>query len=218
MPSSKSAASEILRRRYARNENRRRSLEREKINEQISRTIVELRKEAGLTQEQLAEKVRTTQSVISRLEDADYEGHSLSMLNRIADALQKNVRLTIEPQDSNANTVRMAFREVLRKMRLANGYTIEDAASRLEITPAEVLLLEQNESYKPSPLLLHRISKLYELPQRRLAVLCGAIRDIPKDVQEQASRFAAMSESFARLSPKEKKELDLFVRFLRTET
>ena len=47
------------------------------------------RGKAKLTQKQLAERVGTTQSVIARLEDADYEGHSLSMLQRIAAAVNK---------------------------------------------------------------------------------------------------------------------------------
>jgi predicted transcriptional regulator len=54
-----------------------------------------MRTEAGLTQERLAELVGTTQSVISRLEDSDYDGHSLSMLSRIAEALQKKLTLTV---------------------------------------------------------------------------------------------------------------------------
>ena len=45
------------------------------------------RKKAGLSQRQLAELVGTTASVICLLEDADYQGHSLSMLRRIASAL-----------------------------------------------------------------------------------------------------------------------------------
>ena len=35
--------------------------------------------------------IGTTQSVTARLEDADYEGHSLNMLNRIASAVNKRV-------------------------------------------------------------------------------------------------------------------------------
>ena len=66
---------------------RRASLEKERISAQMARTIYQMRAEAGLTQNQLAKLVNTTQSVISRLEDADYEGHSLSMVNRIAQAL-----------------------------------------------------------------------------------------------------------------------------------
>jgi ribosome-binding protein aMBF1 (putative translation factor) len=48
--------------------------------------VREMREDAGLTQVQLARKVGTTQSVIARLEDAEYTGHSLSTLERIAGA------------------------------------------------------------------------------------------------------------------------------------
>ncbi|HOR65966.1 MAG TPA: helix-turn-helix transcriptional regulator [Candidatus Sumerlaeota bacterium] len=53
----------------------------------ISRQIYRLRKSAGLTQKQLAEKIGTSPTVISRLEDNIYTGHSQAMLQRIADAL-----------------------------------------------------------------------------------------------------------------------------------
>lgn len=48
--------------------------------------VREIREHAGLTQAELAKKVGTTQSVIARLEDAEYSGHSLTMLERIAKA------------------------------------------------------------------------------------------------------------------------------------
>ena len=63
----------------------------ETINVRIARMIYDARSKAGLTQKELAKLVGTTQSVIARLEDADYEGHSLNMLNRIATALNKRV-------------------------------------------------------------------------------------------------------------------------------
>ena len=53
----------------------------------IARKIHALRTSAGLTQQQLAKLVGTSTSVISRLEDADYDGHSLKTLHRIAAAL-----------------------------------------------------------------------------------------------------------------------------------
>jgi DNA-binding XRE family transcriptional regulator len=62
-------------------------------NDSVARKIYELRKRAGLTQQQLAKLVDTTTSVICRLEDADYEGHSLAMLRRIGNALNKRVEL-----------------------------------------------------------------------------------------------------------------------------
>ena len=68
-------------------------LEQERANLDIARKIYELRTKARLSQAQLAKRVGTTQSVISRLEDADYEGHSLAMLRRIASALEKRVEI-----------------------------------------------------------------------------------------------------------------------------
>ena len=55
--------------------------------------LYRFRTEAGLTQATLARKVGTTASVISRLEDADYRGHSLSMLRRITEALGWRIEL-----------------------------------------------------------------------------------------------------------------------------
>lgn len=54
--------------------------EEEVINADIARKIYDLRTKAGLTQQELAARVGTTKSAICRLEDANYEGHSLSML------------------------------------------------------------------------------------------------------------------------------------------
>src|SRR5882724_6877940 len=65
----------------------RRLTEDARVNAAVAQLIYEARNKAGLSQAELAERIGTKQSVISRLEDADYEGHSLSMLQRIAAAL-----------------------------------------------------------------------------------------------------------------------------------
>jgi ribosome-binding protein aMBF1 (putative translation factor) len=88
------SAGEILRRCYIGDDPERlASLEEERLHAKVARQIYDLRIAAGPIQSQLAEKVNTTQSVISRLEDADYEGHSLSMLQKIVGALGVNVEL-----------------------------------------------------------------------------------------------------------------------------
>ncbi len=92
-------AVEVLHGRYIKDDAKRKSsLETERVNADVARMIYDLRKKAGVTQKKLADLVGTTQSVISRLEDADYEGHSLSMLRRVADALGATIRLEIEPK------------------------------------------------------------------------------------------------------------------------
>ena len=81
-------------------EKRKTSLEDERLNAQVARTIHQMRMDAELTQKQLAELVGTTQSVISRLEDADYEGHSLSMVSRIAEALKREIKVQLMGKSS----------------------------------------------------------------------------------------------------------------------
>ena len=89
-----SDALQILHRRYyADRPERLAALEDERANAAIARKIYDLRNNAGLTQKEFARLVGTTGSVISRLEDADYEGHSLSMLRRVAAAFDKRVEI-----------------------------------------------------------------------------------------------------------------------------
>jgi DNA-binding XRE family transcriptional regulator len=67
------------------------AIENESLNADIAMKVYELRVKAGLTQKGLADLVGTRQSVISRIEDADYGGHSLRLLTKIANALNKNL-------------------------------------------------------------------------------------------------------------------------------
>lgn len=73
------------------------SFEEELANAEVASRIYTLRTRAGLSQRQLAAKIGTTPSVICRLEDADYTGHSLAMLRRIAAAVNKRVEIRFVP-------------------------------------------------------------------------------------------------------------------------
>ena len=76
---------------------RERALAKAKLNAQIAQELYRLRTEAGLSQKDLAHLVGTTASVICRLEDADYAGHSLSMLQRISAALEQRIEVRFVP-------------------------------------------------------------------------------------------------------------------------
>ncbi len=71
--------------------------EEELLNAEIARKIYDLRTKAGLSQRELAKRVGTSASAICRLEDADYEGHSLFMLKRIAEALDRRLEIRFVP-------------------------------------------------------------------------------------------------------------------------
>ncbi len=91
-------AVEIIHRRYFDGKPERlKILEEARADDEIARKIFELRTKVGLTQSQLGKLIGTTASVICRLEDADYEGHSLAMLRRIAAALNQRIEIRFIP-------------------------------------------------------------------------------------------------------------------------
>jgi transcriptional regulator with XRE-family HTH domain len=71
----------------------------------VAMQLAALREKAGLSQKQLARKLRTSQQNVSRLESPSYEGHSLSMLRRVAGILGATVRVVIEPRKNSSRTV-----------------------------------------------------------------------------------------------------------------
>lgn len=65
----------------------------------VALQIAVLREQAGLTQKELARRLKTSQQHISRLESPGYEGHSLANLRRVAGALHARVRVVFEPDE-----------------------------------------------------------------------------------------------------------------------
>ena len=90
-------ATQILDRMTGDDEELQQLIAEETLNAEVARLIYDARTAADLTQAELAEKIGTKQPVIARLEDADYEGHSLSMLQRIAVALNQRIELHFVP-------------------------------------------------------------------------------------------------------------------------
>lgn len=62
----------------------------------VALQLAALRKEAGLSQKELARRLKTSQQQVSRLESPSYEGHSLSMLRRVAEVLNAKVKVVFE--------------------------------------------------------------------------------------------------------------------------
>jgi len=108
---------EILRRRFVENNPEMQELiEQERADFNVGTLIHYLRTEAGLTQEQLAERASTTQSVISRLEDVEYEGHTLAMLNRVARAVGKTTYINFLGNEEERRLIH-EFQITIRELR-----------------------------------------------------------------------------------------------------
>lgn len=72
----------------------REEFEREYKNLVISEKIAQLRHQARLTQEELAQRIHTTKSAVSRYESNNYQGYSVSLLQKIASACGADLRIS----------------------------------------------------------------------------------------------------------------------------
>ena len=93
-----SDALDIIDRRCFGTPEARAELEEAQQSAAVARKLYELRRTAGLTQKELAELAGTTHTAISRLENDDFEGHSLAMLRRIAAAFGRRIEVRFVPQ------------------------------------------------------------------------------------------------------------------------
>ena len=98
-------ALEIIDRRFFRGRaDREEALAEAKLHAEIAQRLYAMRKRAGLTQRRLASLIGTSASAISRLESADYDAHSLTMLQRIGSALRHRVRVQFVPMAAPARS------------------------------------------------------------------------------------------------------------------
>jgi ribosome-binding protein aMBF1 (putative translation factor) len=98
-PRRTTSAREIITRRFYEGRPHRLA-EREQTHREMAlgMKIRRLREEAGMTQRALARKIGTQPSAISRIEDADYDGHSMSLLQKVADALDMLLLIDFAPR------------------------------------------------------------------------------------------------------------------------
>ena len=59
----------------------------------IALQLIRLRERHGWTQSQLARKLRTSQQAVARLESLNYAGYTLKVLEKIAGAFKKRLRV-----------------------------------------------------------------------------------------------------------------------------
>jgi len=86
-------AVEIMDRRYGGDPEWERMALEEELNLRVAQTVYDLRTGAGLTQQKLAEMVGTTQSIMSKVENADYDGSAAEMLVRVCFALHRRIEI-----------------------------------------------------------------------------------------------------------------------------
>ena len=88
MPNPKTVdALEILRKEVEADPELAVMVEEERKKLQLGMTLLELREKAGLTQTQLARRIKSSQPAVARMESGDYERLSLTTLLKVSSAL-----------------------------------------------------------------------------------------------------------------------------------
>ena len=84
-------AVEIMDRSYSGSPDWDRLVAEEGLKASVGQLVYDLRQEVGLSQTKLADLVGTSQAIISKVENADYEGSALEILSRVCFALHRNI-------------------------------------------------------------------------------------------------------------------------------
>ena len=222
---------EILHKRYIGSDiGRKALLEKERLNAEVAQLIYDLRTQAGMTQKALADRIGTTQSVISRLEDADYEGHSLDILNRIADAFNRRLILQVKPKydvqfqrptdevsDLRTEVIRSLFPEVMRRLREKHHLSVNLLAKKLDVDPSKILAWEHSNDYRLTASQLLKLSAVFNIRSENLCMLTGTVPNNWSQLLKEISKLLTKSEEYSRVTKYREQSLDKVIELLRNE-
>ena len=94
----------------------------------------------------------------------------------------------------------------------------DDLADAARVDADEIRRIEFDPTYSPSPRTVYQLEEYFNLPERTLVLLSGAVSSRTPGFTDEVLRFAAHSKEIGRLSREEKKLLNKFVRFLTKES
>ena len=107
-----------------------------------------------------------------------------------------------------------AFVRLLQLARRERRLTLEALAEKADVDLAELVKIETDESFKPTPRTVHQLAAFLRLPAKKLMVLAGLLKVKDFGLQQASVRFAARSEPVEDLSPEEHAAFEEYVKFL----
>lgn len=122
-----------------------------------------------------------------------------------------------QPAPARSGSVMMlpgAFSRLIYMLRRRDNLTHEALAARAEVELSELVLIEQDEKYKPRPRTVVQLSKVFGVPTDRLAKLGGLKVDEDPGLAKATLKFAAHSEELTRLTKVEREALNEYLAYL----
>lgn len=134
-------------------------------------------------------------------------------------AFLQDIGMFLSPElvgDSPEHSDRLAhtFGVLIRQLRRRDSLSVEDLARKARIDPEHLRQVEHDPHYRAKPRLVHQLASVFDIPERSLMVLSGAMVANDNALTEEAERFAAMSDDMSKLTKDERRLLNDFVKFL----
>jgi HTH-type transcriptional regulator, competence development regulator len=114
----------------------------------------------------------------------------------------------------NVEATKTAFVRLLQLARRERRLSLEQLAQKVDVDLGELVKIEADESFKPTPRTIHRLAEFLKLPAKKLMVLAGLLQVKDFGLQQASVRFAARSEPVEDVSPEEHAALEEYVKFL----
>lgn len=109
---------------------------------------------------------------------------------------------------------RSAFSRLVQLARRERNMTVERLAEESGIRLADLLRIEQDEHYTPTPRVVYRVAQCFSLPETELMALAGLLEVSDNEFSDAALKFAARSAPVQELTREEHAALQEFVRYL----
>ena len=126
--------------------------------------------------------------------------------------------LPTAPAATGSESLVPAFGRLINLSRRKRGWSVEDLAGSARISVAELIKIEREPQYVPGPRTVYQLSTALGLPKERMLQLSGNMIVRDSRFGEEAVRFAARSESVAKLTKEEHEALEEFVKYLSETT
>ena len=110
-----------------------------------------------------------------------------------------------------AAELRVAFGRFVALMRRQRRWSIEQLAQKADVDAAELITIEEDLRYIPEPMTVYNLAQIFQTPEVSLYELAGLTKSKDPTFAQAAIRFAAKSESIAKLTAEEQAALESFV-------
>ena len=106
---------------------------------------------------------------------------------------------------------------LIQMLRRSKRLSVDELAENARIAASELRRIEHDPKFDPSPRTIFQLEQYFNLNERSLVILSGAMH-VDNNIREEAVRFAASSEDIQELTKEERKLLNHFVKFLSKHT